>query len=136
MREVEMSVNISRARDSLMWFGGLYTVFLTGLGVGAIARKPIPPAVGVPVILGGFGLANMADMAYGTKLARVVKEAEHIMENERGRFVPPKQAFFNHLYTDEERTVYGSVGAVGTYWPSFLPMARAAAKAVQTPKTD
>ena len=31
----------------------------------------------------GFVLCNMADMAYGTKLTRVTKEAEYIMEHER-----------------------------------------------------
>ena len=74
--------------------------------------------------LGGFGLANMADMAYGNKLTRVVKEAEHIMENERGRFIPPKQAPFEKRYGEADRALASDATAVGTYWPSFLPMAR------------
>ena len=32
-------------------------------------------------------------------------QAEHIMENERGRFPPPKQAIFAKFYTAEERKV-------------------------------
>jgi hypothetical protein len=45
----------------------------------------------------------MADMAYGNKLERVVAEAEHIMDNERYRFIPPKQAPFEKLYRDEDK---------------------------------
>ena len=123
-REVEMSLNISRARDSLMWFGSLYTAFVGGATVSKAVGKPVPGIAAVPVVLGGFALANMADMAYGNKISRVVKEAEYIMENERGRFIPPKQAPFAKLYGKEDRALASDVGAVGTYWPSFLPMAR------------
>lgn len=28
-REVEMSLNIAKARDSLMWFGSLYSTFVS-----------------------------------------------------------------------------------------------------------
>ena len=67
-------------------------------------------------------------MAYGcasnAPRTQVVKEAEHIMYHERGRFVPPKQAIFCDKYTDEERAVYADTGAVGMYWPRFLPFGR------------
>ena len=32
-------------------------------------------------------MANIADMAYGTKLVRVTREAEHIMDAEGARLV-------------------------------------------------
>eukprot|EP00293_Proteomonas_sulcata_P019220 CAMPEP_0184314160 /NCGR_PEP_ID=MMETSP1049-20130417/71759_1 /TAXON_ID=77928 /ORGANISM="Proteomonas sulcata, Strain CCMP704" /LENGTH=117 /DNA_ID=CAMNT_0026631937 /DNA_START=39 /DNA_END=392 /DNA_ORIENTATION=+ len=110
-----------------MWFGSLYGTFLTGVTGAALRGKKLPEIVAVPLVLGGFGLINLADMAYGTKLTRVVKEAEHIMEHERYRFIPPKQAPFHKVYTEAERKPHASVGAVGTYWPSFLPMARPSA---------
>lgn len=62
-----------------------------GLSVAKLAGRPVPSVAVVPVVVGGFLLGNMADMAYGNKLARVTKEAEHILENERVRFVPVKQ---------------------------------------------
>uniref|UniRef100_A0A0G4I3V5 Uncharacterized protein n=1 Tax=Chromera velia CCMP2878 TaxID=1169474 RepID=A0A0G4I3V5_9ALVE len=122
-REVQMSVNIAKARDTLMWFGGLYTFFI-GAATGAAAAGKGHPLMLAPVILGGFGLSNLADMAYGTKLTRVVKEAEHILEHEKGRFVPMKQAMFDKYYGEEERKFHKGVQAVGFYWPSFLPMHR------------
>eukprot|EP00471_Norrisiella_sphaerica_P006128 CAMPEP_0184489918 /NCGR_PEP_ID=MMETSP0113_2-20130426/16658_1 /TAXON_ID=91329 /ORGANISM="Norrisiella sphaerica, Strain BC52" /LENGTH=163 /DNA_ID=CAMNT_0026873577 /DNA_START=52 /DNA_END=543 /DNA_ORIENTATION=+ len=123
-REIQMSINIARARDSLQWYGGLYSAFLSGVGVAKITGKPVPPVAAIPVVVGGFMLANMTDMAYGTKLQRVVKEAEYLMEHERGRFPPPKQAMFAGKYTEEEKAVYSDVGAVSTYWPGFIPWAR------------
>ena len=123
-REVEMSVSIARARDSLQWFGGLYASYITGLTAASLARKPIPRIAALPAVLGAFGLANLADMAYGTKMTRIAKEAEHIMQHERGRFVPPAQAPFARLYTQAERELYESTDAVGALWPGFLPVSR------------
>mmetsp|Transcript_28850 Transcript_28850/g.40232 ORF Transcript_28850/g.40232 Transcript_28850/m.40232 type:complete len:154 (-) Transcript_28850:137-598(-) len=120
------SVNIARARDSLQWYGGLYAAFITGVTTAKIAGKSIPPVVAAPIVMGGFMLSNMADMAYGTKLQRIVKEAEYMLEHERGRFPPPKQAIFADKYTAEEQAVYANIGAVSTYWPGFLPWARKA----------
>ena len=62
-----------------------------------------------------------ADRAYGTKMTRIVKEAEYIMDHERYRFVPPRQAPFNYVY-DKERIessekLDGS-NRVGKWWPS------------------
>ncbi len=124
-REVEISVNIAKARDSLQWFGGLYTVFVGAVSLRLLARKPVPGIAAVPAVIGGFGLAYLADLAYGTKMTRVVKEAEHILEHERVRFVPPKQAPFHALYSEQEVSdATQRADAVGTYWPSFVPVAR------------
>eukprot|EP00470_Lotharella_oceanica_P002142 CAMPEP_0170170126 /NCGR_PEP_ID=MMETSP0040_2-20121228/3081_1 /TAXON_ID=641309 /ORGANISM="Lotharella oceanica, Strain CCMP622" /LENGTH=165 /DNA_ID=CAMNT_0010409303 /DNA_START=20 /DNA_END=517 /DNA_ORIENTATION=- len=125
-REIQMSINIARARDSLQWYGGLYATFITGVSLAKISGKPVPAIAAVPAVIGGFMLTNMYDMAYGTKLQRIVKEAEYMIENERGRFPPPKQAMFAKKYTEEEKNVYANVGAVSTYWPGFLPWARKA----------
>jgi DhnA family fructose-bisphosphate aldolase class Ia len=80
--------------------------------------------VGIPVVMGAFGLSNLYDMAYGTKLTRVVKEAEHIMANERHRFVPPKQAPFNRFYTKAEKAAVADIKAVGEHIPAGLPHSR------------
>ena len=86
-----MALNIARARDSLHIFGSVYATFVSGVSVAKIAGKPVPPVVGVPIVVGAVALGNMADMAYGNKLGRVCQEVEHILENERPRFVPFKQ---------------------------------------------
>ena len=90
-REINMALNIAKARDSLQIFGSLYGAFVGGVSVAKIAGKPIPGLVGVPVVIGAVLLGNIADMAYGNKLGRVCKEAEYLLDNERARFVPFKQ---------------------------------------------
>lgn len=58
-------------------------------------------------------------MAYGNKLLRVTKEAEYILEYERGRFVPFKQAPFRKFYSDEERAAFfDTATAVGELFPN------------------
>lgn len=61
------------------------------------------------------------DRAYGTKMTRIVKEAEYIMDHERYRFVPPEQAPFSYVYDEERRKSEETLGAssrVGKWWPS------------------
>ena len=62
-REVELSLNIAKARDSLMIFGGVWSTFVTGVTLGKLAGKPVPGVVGIPIVIGGIFLANMADLA-------------------------------------------------------------------------
>ena len=102
-REVQMSVNIAKARDTLQIFGPLWLTLTTGIVTAVALKKPVPHVAGIPVVVGGLALTNMADMAYGNKLQRVSKEAERIMEHERYRFVAPKQVsrgVFNMLWKD------------------------------------
>eukprot|EP00656_Telonema_subtile_P008675 TRINITY_DN14050_c0_g1_i2.p2 TRINITY_DN14050_c0_g1~~TRINITY_DN14050_c0_g1_i2.p2 ORF type:complete len:159 (-),score=30.50 TRINITY_DN14050_c0_g1_i2:177-653(-) len=120
-REIQLSVSMAQARDFLMWYGGLYTVVVSGITVAVLAKKPVPKLAAIPVVMGGFALTNVADMAYGSKLQRVVKEAEHIMQHERAILVPPKQAPFHGKYTEAERAAYRGTGAVSSYWPTFHP---------------
>jgi hypothetical protein len=125
-REIQMAVSIAQARDSLMWFGSLYSLYLVAISASILTKKPLPAAAPLPGIMGGFGLLNLYDVAYGGKMIRVAKEAEYILDNERSRFVPIKQAPFYKLYTHVERAhpPYSTSSAVGTYWPSFLPISR------------
>ena len=94
---------------------------MTGVGIARATGRAVPGLVGVPIVVGGLVLGNIADMAYGNKLNRVVSEAEYIMEHERGRFVPPKQAPFAKFYTEEERKVYyDEATKVGDLMPNSI----------------
>lgn len=118
-REVQMAVNIAKARDAIQIFGSLWLTLTTGVTVASFAKAPMPKLLGVPIVVGGVMLGNMADMAYGNKLARVNKEAEYILEHERARFVPFPQAPFARFYSAEERAIlYDKASAVGELVPS------------------
>lgn len=120
-REVQLAVNIAKARDNLMIFGTAWGTLTVGVVAGKLAGKPVPAMAGVPVVVGALLLGNMADMAYGNKLSRVNKEASYILDHERGRFVPFHQAPFAKFYTDEERAaMYDPASAVGELWPSSM----------------
>lgn len=120
-REVQMAVNIAKARDTLWIFGSAWAVFSSGVAAARIAGRSVPPIAGVPVVVGGLVLGNMYDMAYGNKLQRVNKEAEYILEYERGRFVPFRQAPFSKFYTDDEKAaIFDSSTAVGELFPNNL----------------
>jgi Uncharacterised conserved protein (DUF2368) len=120
-REVQMAVNIAKARDTIWVFGSAWSVLTTAVLGARAAGKTVPSAAGIPVVVGALVLGNMADMAYGNKLARVNKEAEYILENERGRFVPFRQAPFSKFYTDDERaSLYEPATAVGELFPNTL----------------
>ena len=90
-REVQMAVNMAKTRDTIWIFGSTWALFVIGVNAGRLAGRKTPPIVGVPIVVGALVLGNMADMAYGNKMARVIKEAEYILDHERGRFVPFRQ---------------------------------------------
>lgn len=117
-REIQLAVNIAKARDTLWIFGTAWACLLTGFSTAhALGRKP-PALLAVPIVVGGLALGNMADMAYGTKLNRVTKEAEYILEHERARFVPFRQAPFFKYYGEEEKSRYYAANAVGDLFPN------------------
>lgn len=118
-REIQMAVQIAKARDTLWIFGSAWATLVTGAGAARMAGRHPPPILGVPIVVGALALGNMADMAYGNKLARVTKEAEYIMDHERGRFVPPQQAPFAKLYSEEEKAYFfDPATAVGDLFPN------------------
>ena len=120
-REVQMAVNIAKARDSIMIFGSAWATLVSGVSVAKLMGRPVPGLVGVPIVVGGLVLGNMADLAYGNKLNRVVNEAEYIMEYERERFVPPKQASFQKFYSEEEKKIlYETASPVGDLFPNSV----------------
>ena len=118
-REVQMAVNTAKARDNIWIFGTAWATLVTGVSVAQLAGRKPPSVVGVPIVIGALVLGNMADMAYGNKLLRVTKEAEYILEHERGRFVPFKQAPFSKFYSAEERAqFFDTATAVGELFPN------------------
>lgn len=118
-REIQMSVNIAKARDTIQIFGTAWLTLVSGVVIAKLAKKPVPGILGVPVVVGGIVLGNMADMAYGNKLQRVCREAEYIMEFEKERFVPFKQAPFEKYYTQEQKAaMYDIATPVGEMYPS------------------
>jgi Uncharacterised conserved protein (DUF2368) len=120
-RETQMAINIAKARDNIQVFGSIWLTYATTLTLATIAKRPVPSFAAVPLVIGGIALGNMADMAYGNKLARVNKEASYILENERARFVPFPQAPFSRFYTVEERAVlYDKATASGDLQPFTL----------------
>lgn len=90
-REFQLAVRIAQARDTIWYFGSAWSLLVSGVTVAHIAGRKPPAVAGVPIVIGALVLGNLADMAYGTKMMRVVKEAEHILEHERGRLVPFQQ---------------------------------------------
>lgn len=120
-REAQMALNIAKARDSLQIFGSVWLTFVTGVGAARMAGRTVPGVVGVPILVGAVVLGNIADMAYGNKLQRIVREAEYIMDSEKARFVPFKQAPFAKFYTEDEKAaMLDQATAVGDLWPSSM----------------
>jgi len=125
--EVQKAINIAKARDQLMWMSAFYGLMCSGIFAGVALKKPVPHFAAVPVVIGGFVIANMADAAYGNKLIRVRKEAELILGGETREsaiMVPPSQALFFETYPESETAASRDVMAVGHLWPSFLPWSR------------
>ena len=123
-REIQMAINISQARDMVQYMSGVWVGIATLVALKTAGSGSFPAPAAVPLAVLPIVIGYQADMAYGSKLRRVVLEAEHILENERERFIPPKQAPFSHLY-DKERTTlasskWASVGRVSSYWPSMV----------------
>ena len=68
---------------------------------------------------------------------RVAKEAEYILEHERGRLVPMKQAPFAKFYTEDERAaLWGDSTAVGDLFPNSFYAPRKELPAPQQPKKE
>ena len=119
-REVQMALNVAKARDTFQIFGSAWLTLLTGAGIVKISKKPIPGLhfVSIPIVVGGLLLGNLADLAYGNKLQRVAREAEYILDHENARFVPIPQAPFSKFYSDELRKeMYDKATPVGELYP-------------------
>lgn len=120
-REINMALNVAKARDGLQIFGSLWLTLVGGVGAATMAGRKVPGILGLPVVAGAVVLGNMADLAYGNKLQRVCREAEYILDNEKERFVPFAQAPFAKFYTAEQKAaMYDKATPVGDLWPSRM----------------
>lgn len=81
MRERMVATQIAMARDMLRFYGVVYGFALVGLSAGAVVKRN--PAMLAPLVPLSAVLAYQYDLAYHTKMDRVVAEAEAILLNER-----------------------------------------------------
>lgn len=120
-REMEMALTVARARDTIHIFGSAWAGLVIGTGTVFLAGHKPPTVLAVPIVLGALALGNLVDMAYGNKLARITKEAEYLLDNERGRFIPMKQSPYAQFYTyDDRKQMYLIATAVGDLFPTKL----------------
>lgn len=120
-REIQLAINIARARDALFVGSAVWGTLTSGVVLAKLAGKKVPPLAAAPIVVGAIVLGNTADLAYGNKLSRITKEAEYLLEHERERFVPMKQAPFAKFYTEDERAgSYDISTAVGDMFPTRL----------------
>ena len=66
-REVQMAVQVAKARDTIYIFGSAWAALLAGSTLAHFAGRNPPPVVGVPIVVGALVLGNLTDMAYGNK---------------------------------------------------------------------
>ena len=52
MRRLQMSMMMAVTKERLNWMGGVYGLFTVGLTAQLLKKKPIPPIVIVPLVLG------------------------------------------------------------------------------------
>jgi hypothetical protein len=58
-REIQMAVNIAKARDTLCIFGTAWGTLVSGVAMARLAGKHVPPVAGVPIVIGGLVLGNV-----------------------------------------------------------------------------
>lgn len=121
-REMGMAISIAQTRDMVQYMAGVWCGLAGLVTVASIAKKQGPGPAAIPLVVLPLIGFYQADMAYGTKLQRVVSEAEHILEHERDRLVPPKQAPFYNRYKGEVAARQGipQPARVGDHWPTFV----------------
>jgi hypothetical protein len=99
-RELMMAMQLAKLRDDFSWMCRLHGTLATVLTVGFL--KTHKPQLLIPFVPLGFSLAYTYDAAYGTKIERMVEEAERILATERARFQVP---LGNRLVSPEEYAV-------------------------------
>ncbi len=125
MRSTQLAMQIAMARDQVQWGCGLFSLLVVGAAADTIKRKALPPMYIPPLVVGGFVLSYIGDMAYGSKLTRVRQEAEHILVEERTRLVPPSSMPARKLWTKEADEVTASgIHRVGKLWPTAWQLTR------------
>lgn len=80
MRERMVATQLAFARDQFMFFGSFWALAAVGLPILAIKKRSI--GFIIPLVPLTFVAAYQADMAYGSKMERVIAEADRIIANE------------------------------------------------------
>jgi hypothetical protein len=103
MRQTQASMNIAMAREQFLWGSALYSLLVVGITGEAIKHKSVPRIAIPPLLMGGFVLTWLGDIAYGNKMVRVRHEAEFIQQFERNRLVPPSSMPVRKFWTEEAK---------------------------------
>eukprot|EP00914_Ancora_sagittata_P019207 GHVO01038320.1.p1 GENE.GHVO01038320.1~~GHVO01038320.1.p1 ORF type:complete len:140 (-),score=24.83 GHVO01038320.1:66-485(-) len=88
MRELQMSMQLARARDLFHWFGSFYTLAVAGSVAGFMKQKS--PKIIAPLVPLTFIFAYQYDLAYGSKMDRMRNEAKVILEEQTSMLDLPK----------------------------------------------
>lgn len=81
-REVQMAINLSKARDNLQIFGSLWLTFVSGVAVARVAGKPVPGVMSVPIVVGAVFLGNLAGKSSGGKFGCWQQRRFHLLTQE------------------------------------------------------
>lgn len=88
MREMQMAMQIARARDLFHFWAVFYSIALPMSAAGF--RRTRNPAALVPIIPLTFVVGYFGDMAYGTKMKRIVDDADVILKAEQNLLKMPR----------------------------------------------
>ncbi|KAK9892409.1 hypothetical protein WA026_019860 [Henosepilachna vigintioctopunctata] len=80
MREREFALEIAKQRELFFWYGSFYLTAITWAVIGYKFKKNL--SVFKPLVPLTFIMAYQTDLAYGSKLHRILVEAEHILQFE------------------------------------------------------
>ncbi|ELU04655.1 hypothetical protein CAPTEDRAFT_111738 [Capitella teleta] len=88
MRELQMSMQLARARDLFHWFGSFYALTLVG-GVAGFMKQKSPKFL-APLVPLTFIFGYQYDMAYGSKMDRIRNDARYILDEQVSMLDLPK----------------------------------------------
>jgi len=57
-REIQMTLNVARARDTIQIYGSAWLALVAGVGIAKVAKKRVPGLLGIPIVAGGGVLAS------------------------------------------------------------------------------
>ena len=76
------ATQMSYTREMIPWMATPYSILVLGVLGRTIAKKPVPGAALIPVVIGGVVLGYQIDFAYGTKADRVHDQFLDILNKE------------------------------------------------------
>lgn len=88
MQQRAMAAQLSRAREMFNWWAAFYVTFAAAAAVG-VSRTGKKGLLG-PLLPLTFLVGYQADLAYGSKIERIRKSAERMLDEEKDLFLLPK----------------------------------------------